>query len=54
MYDIDELNAAILERLKLHNEKLFQLKDHSRVELFKQGEQPLLQQLSSSSFVIKH
>ncbi|MDO8997320.1 MAG: IS21 family transposase [Sediminibacterium sp.] len=54
MYDIDELNATILERLKLHNEKLFQLKDHSRAQLFKQEEQPLLQPLSSSPFVIKH
>lgn len=54
VYHIDELNAAIQERLKLHNEKLFQLKDHSRAQLFKQEEQPLLQPLSSSPFVIKH
>lgn len=54
MYHIDELNAAILERLKLHNEKKFQLKDHSRSQLFKHEEQPLLQPLSPSPFIIKH
>lgn len=53
-HHIDELNAAIRQHLSLHNEKLFQLKDHSRLQLFKQEEQPLLQPLSNSPFVIKH
>lgn len=51
---IHELNAAILRQLNLHNEKLFQLKDHSRKQLFEQQEQGLLQPLPAESFVIKH
>jgi len=54
VHHIDELNADILKQLILHNEKLFQLKDHSRAQLFKQEEQPLLQPLSASPFIIKH
>jgi hypothetical protein len=54
VHHIDELNAEILKQLILHNEKLFQLKDHSRAQLFKQEEQPLLQPLCASPFVIKH
>ncbi len=53
-HHIDQLNAAIQKQLTLHNEKLFQLKDHSRLQLFKQDEQPLLQSLPNSPFVIKH
>ena len=53
-HHIDELNAATLKQLVLHNEKLFQLKDHSRLQQFKQEEQSLLQPLPVGSFVIKH
>ncbi len=53
-HHINQLNAAVLQQLNLHNEKLFQLKDHSRLQQFMQQEQPLLQPLPSQSFVIKH
>jgi transposase len=53
-YSLSELNAAIGKQLALHNEKLFQLKDHSRLQLFTAQEQPLLQSLPPKSFVIKH
>ena len=51
---INEMNASILKQLDLHNEKLFQLKDHSRLQQFMQEEQSLLQPLPSETFVIKH
>lgn len=51
---INELNEAIIRQLHLHNQKLFQLKDHSRQQLFEQQEQSLLQPLPAASFVIKH
>lgn len=53
-HHINELNAAALKQLAMHNEKLFQLKDHSRLQQFKQEEQSLLQPLPSETFVIKH
>jgi transposase len=53
-HDIDELNVAALKQLALHNEKLFQLKDHSRLHQFKQEEQSHLQPLPNATFVIKH
>ena len=53
-HHIEELNAASLKQLATHNEKLFQLKDHSRLQKFKQEEQSLLQPLPKSPFVIKH
>lgn len=53
-HHIDELNAAVLKQLALHNEKFFQLKDHSRLQQFKQEEQSLLQALPTTPFVIKH
>jgi transposase len=53
-HHIDELNAAALKQLAMHNEKLFQLKDHSRLQQFKQEEQSLLQALPATPFVIKH
>lgn len=49
-----ELNAAIQNQLKLHNEKLFQLKDHSREQQFMLEEGALLQPLPPDIFVIKH
>lgn len=51
---ISELNAAITRQLHFHNQKLFQLKDHSRQQLFEQQEQLLLQPLPAESFAIKH
>ncbi len=53
-YHISQMNEAILEQLNLHNEKMFRLKDHSRLQQFKLEEQPLLQPLPPDSFVIKH
>jgi transposase len=53
-HHIEELNAATLKQLAMHNEKLFQLKDHSRLQQFKQEEQSLLQPLPNTAFVIKH
>lgn len=51
---IGELNAAIARQLTLHNQKLFQLKDHSRQQLFEQQEKHLLQPLPAELFMIKH
>lgn len=51
---INELNLAIQKQLALHNEKLFQLKDHSRLGQFEEEEKNLLQPLPSEPFVIKH
>jgi transposase len=53
-YSLAELNAAIGIQLTMHNQKLFQLKDHSRMQLFAAQEQPLLQPLPPKTFVIKH
>lgn len=53
-YDINELNTAIIKQLKLHNEKLFQLKDHSRLQKFEQEEKHLLQPLPQQPFIMKH
>ncbi len=53
-YSINELNLAIQKQLILHNRKHFQLKDHSRMELFEAEEKNLLQSLPSEPFVIKH
>ena len=52
--DVNQLNAEILKQLALHNEKLFQLKDHSRLQQFKKEEQSMLQPLPPETFVIKH
>ena len=53
-HHINQLNEAVIKQLNLHNEKLFQLKDHSRLQQFKQEEQSLLQPLPPQTFVIKH
>jgi len=53
-YSINELNLAVQKQLALHNKKLFQLKDHSRLGLFEAEEKKLLQALPSEPFVIKH
>ncbi|GAC1426455.1 MAG: IS21 family transposase [Flavisolibacter sp.] len=50
----NELNAAIQKQLALHNEKLFQLKDHSRLQQFMEQERSLLQPLPPDLFVVKH
>ena len=51
---IKELNTAIQKQVVQHNEKLLQLKDHSRLQLFTQQEKPLLQALPEYSFILKH
>jgi transposase len=53
-HNIDQLNEAVLKQLTLHNEKLFQLKDYSRLQQFIQKEQPFMQSLPAEPFVIKH
>lgn len=53
-YDIRQLNEAIKNQLASHNEKLFQLKDHSRLQQFEKEEKDLLQPLPASGFIIKH
>lgn len=53
-YSIKELNMAIQKQLALHNKKLFQLKDHSRLGLFEAEEKKLLQALPSEPFIIRH
>jgi hypothetical protein len=52
--NIHDLNTAIQKQLVLHNEKLFQLKDHSRLQQFMQQEQSLLQPLPAHHFTLKH
>ena len=53
-YQLDQLNLAVIKQLDMHNEKLFQLKDFSRLQQFKNEEQSLLQSLPAEPFVIKH
>ncbi len=53
-YSLAELNHAIAGQLLLHNQKKFQLKDHSRLQHFDREEKPLLQPLPAEPFVIKH
>jgi transposase len=53
-HDLSQLNEAIKKQLSIHNEKLFQAKDHSRLAQFEKEEKPLLQALPASGFVIKH
>jgi len=53
-YYIGQLNEAINKQLCLHNEKLFQLKDYSRLQQFRLEEKALLQPLPAEEFVIRH
>jgi len=53
-YQLDQLNVAVIKQLNLHNEKLFQLKDFSRLQQFKNDEQSLLQSLPAAPFFIRH
>jgi Transposase and inactivated derivatives len=53
-YSLQELNTAIANQLTEHNQKLFQRKDYSRLQLFKEREQALLQTLPIQDFVLKH
>ncbi len=53
-YSLQELNHAIAGQLRLHNQKLFQLKDHSRLQLFELKERSLLQPLPAEPFALKH
>jgi transposase len=53
-FSYSELTAAVQKQLTLHNEKLFQLKDHSRLQQFIQQERSLLQPLPPDLFVVKH
>jgi len=53
-YSLEELNKAIQERLKIHNEKPFQKREGSRKEIFEKYEKHLLYNLPTSLFEIKH
>lgn len=53
-YYIGQLNEAVNKQLALHNEKLFQLKDYSRLQQFNLEEKSLLQSLPPEEFVIRH
>ena len=53
-YHIDQLNQAIIKRLSMHNKKLFQLKDFSRMQQFSLEEKSLLLPLPAEAFVIRH
>jgi transposase len=53
-YYISQLNEAISKQLALHNEKLFQLKDFSRLQQFMLEEKLLLQPLPAEEFAIRH
>jgi transposase len=53
-HSLTQLNQAVRKQLTLHNEKLFQLKDHSRIQQFIKEEAPLLQPLPPEGFVVKH
>jgi transposase len=53
-YYLDQLNVAVTRQLDIHNEKLFQLKDYSRLQQFIQDEKSLLQPLPAEAFVIRH
>ena len=53
-YYITQLNEAVNKQLSLHNEKLFQLKDYSRLQQFTLEEKSLLQLLPPEEFIIRH
>jgi len=53
-YYIGQLNEAVNKQLGLHNEKLFQLKDYSRLQQFSLEEKSLLQPLPQEEFIIRH
>jgi transposase len=53
-YSISQLNEAVHKQLVTHNEKLFQLKDYSRLQQFNLEEKSLLQPLPAEEFIIKH
>jgi transposase len=53
-YSLTQLNEAVHKRLEMHNEKLFQLKDYSRLQQFNLEEKSLLQSLPPEEFIIKH
>ncbi len=53
-YSLSQLNEAVHKRLAMHNEKLFQLKDYSRLQQFNLEEKSLLQSLPPEAFIIKH
>lgn len=53
-HSLEELKVAVEKQVLLHNNKLFQLKDHSRRDLFERDEQPLLQLLPPEPFTLKH
>jgi transposase len=53
-HSLEELNAAIHQQLALLNNKPFQAKAGSRKQLFETEEKPLLRELPSAAFQLKH
>ena len=53
-HQLDELNAAILERVNAHNQLLFSGKEYSRRTRFEAYEQEHLRPLPPNSYQIKH
>jgi transposase len=53
-HQLDELNAAILERVDAHNQMLFSGKEYSRRTRFEAYEQAQLRSLPTSIYQIKH
>lgn len=53
-YSIAELNKAIAEQLRIHNDKLLQKRDYSRLQHFEKEEKPLMQPLPEAPFELKH
>ncbi len=53
-HTLEQLNAAILEALEVHNQTPFQNRPYSRRELFEQTEQTALQPLPTQRYAFKH
>ena len=53
-FDINSLNEAIMEKVKVHNQTRMQQKDYCREEKFLSDEKPLLAKLPETIFEKKH
>jgi transposase len=53
-FSIGELNTHIREQLNIYHQRPFQKKEHNRLCVFSNDEQPLLQKLPPSPFLIHH
>ena len=53
-FSLEELSAAVAEQLNIHNSRSMHRKEYSRLHLFKEQEQSLLQPLPDHPFSLKH